>query len=249
MSEGSPGFTPPADCGGDLDPDKLWIAAKADVIDVHEPEKGKWKYVILDGAPFGWKGKYNKLLVPKVRVTGIECAKILQPDALNVWKYAWEQAKHDWPNVDVLVGINSYDGRTDNQLHIHLTALKKNIRTQLDGLSSQIHGVSEWNKSIHALGPGLNGKTYVYRIAYVDRIDTVNPFTLLDTNVAAKCTANDRFAQSLAIVARKSGGYFLIATQGEPDTKHGQPEHQPPLSSGGNWGTSTAEGLMDRNWS
>jgi CDP-diacylglycerol pyrophosphatase len=242
------GFTPPSDCGKDLDLDPLWVAAEAKIIDVHAPEPGKFKYVILDGAPFGWDGKYNKLLVPKVRITGIECATILQSDALNIWKWGWQDAQKAWPNVDILLGVNSYDGRTRNQLHVHLTALKRNIRDQLDKLSSKITGLKEWNDCIHELGPGLNGKTYVYRIAHVDRIDTVNPFNLLDQYVAAKCTPNDRFAQSLAVVAGTKGGYYLLATQGPPDTTHGQPQHKPVLSSGGNWGTTTAEGLMDRNW-
>lgn len=260
MTEGSPGFSPPADCGSEDDHgprEKLWEAVKK------APDLLHHGYVVFGGDIMGFKGSYNGLLVPKERIKGIECPKVVAAGAQNFWTSAWEKARGlNLPEPRTLVSVNSMTGRTEDQLHFHLTVLKKEVREQLDKLSASSLKIDNWNNGRHILfaTDGKNDDTYVYRIAHVDNLDT-NPFTLLDKYVAKRVDAkvgpyDDRFDQSLAIVKGPNGaGFYLIATQGQPSQKtHGQPVHLPDLdlvdkTSGKRYfGTTTAEALIDRDW-
>lgn len=259
MTEGSPGFTPPADCGKDDDSGKtnprykLWDDAKAS----HDPLHPA--YAVFGGEIMGFKPVGNGLLVPTVRIMGIECPKVVGPNAINYWTSAWHHAQAlNLPKDRVLVSVNSKAGRTQDQLHFHLTVLKSEVRAQLDKLDPKSLDIRTWNSNIHVLHAkdGKDDDTYVYRIARVDSLDT-NPFDLLNDHVATQKdshgnTYNDRFAQSLAIVNGTGGaGYYLIATQGKP-SEQGQPWHQPELDiregSDHFYGTTTVEALIDRNW-
>jgi CDP-diacylglycerol pyrophosphatase len=251
------GYTPPSDCGNDDDHssrDQLWVDAKKTPDPLHHG------YVVFGGSVMGFKGAYNGLLVPKTRITGIECPKVVDPHAQNYWPSAWEKAKGlNLREPKILVSVNSMDGRTQDQLHFHLTVLKSDVRAQLDNLDTTKLGIGTWNSNLYILATtDEQGKddSYVYRIAHVDDIDT-NPFILLNDHVATQKdshgnTFNDRFAQSLAIVkGTKGAGFFLIATQGQPS--HGAPQHLPDLDlkdkTGKHiYGAKTVEALIDRDW-
>lgn len=260
MTEGSLGFTPPADCGNDDDNDKteprnhLWVEVKK-VRDLHPNG-----YVVFAPGFMGFKLDYNGLLCPTLRIKGIECPKVVGQGAKNYWPIAWDKAKGvNLRESRVLVTVNSLDGRTQDQLHFHLTVLKADIRTQLDQLDPAKLPVGKWNEQLHVLHAkdGQNDDTYVYRVAYVDSIDA-NLFDTLDKNVATQQDSsghryNDRFAQLLAVVrGPKDVGFFLIATQGRPHP--GQPEHEPKLEVYDTqlkktyYGAKTVEALIDRDW-
>jgi CDP-diacylglycerol pyrophosphatase len=250
--DGTAGFSPPSDCDKDVahgDRKRLWELAKL------APDLGHPGYVFLGGDFFHLRKEANQLLVPKIRITGIECSKILGTTLPNYWQGAWDEASKGFgKNADILLGINSYDGRTEDQLHIHLTGLKKDIRAQLDKLDMTKLGIGTWNSNIYVLHTkdGTKDDTYVYRVAHVDNLKT-NPFTLLDDHVATQKDSgghpyNDRFAQSLAVAAgTNGGGYFLIATQGAP-SQQGQPPHIPDLARKPYYGGKTFEALRDPNW-
>lgn len=256
MTEGSPRFVPPSDCGKDSDTGgrySLWDAAKAS----HDPRHPA--YAIFGGEVMGFKAVGNGLLVPTVRIMGIECPKVVGPGATNYWTPAWRHAQAlNLPKGRVLVSVNSMFGRTKDQLHFHLTVLKKEVREQLDKLDPKSLDIRNWNSNLHILHATdkvTDDDSYVYRIAQVDNLDT-NPFDLLNDHVATQKDShgnpyNDRFDQSLAIVNATHSGYYLIATQYKP-TQQGQPWHQPELDmrEGGNhyYGTNTVEALIDRNW-
>jgi CDP-diacylglycerol pyrophosphatase len=252
--DGAPGFTPPSDCGDKHDRgprDHLWVDAEK------TPDPLRNGYVIFDGGVMGFSKKFNGLLVPKIRITGIECSKVVGQGAQNYWVSAWKKEHFTkLPGNYKFLGVNSFDGRTQDQLHIHMTALQRQARTQLDNLDTKSLSLSKWNSNIFTLT--AQQETYVYRIAHVDNLDT-NPFDLLDKYVATQKDSagkpyNDRFAQSLAVTEGPNGaGFFLIATQGKP-SQPGQPPHAPdlaiydPQAKKNHYGTSTVEPLMDRNW-
>jgi len=224
--------------------------------------------VVFQPGFIGFKLDYNGLLCPSDRVKGIECPKVVAQGAKNLWPIAWDKASPlNLAKPKVLVTVNSMDGRTQDQLHFHLTVLKNDIRTQLDKLDPSKLSLSNWNKSLHILyttnTETHKDDTFVYRIAYVDNLKDTDPFTLLNEYIALQKDSkgrpyNDRFAQSLAIVKGPNGaGFFLIATQGQP-TQKDQPVHQPDLDLQGTdpqtqkpkryFGTTTVEALIDREW-
>jgi CDP-diacylglycerol pyrophosphatase len=226
QSDGS-GFTPPHDCGDPNDTkEKLWTDVKGRTKDNKGPniavvEQGGLAYALHNGNREGETYKYNLLVIPTSRVKGIECDRILNPkDVLNLWKYAWTDARKQFgSSEDVMLGVNSIAGRSHDQLHIHLTGFNNDFRKQLDQLNIPTD-LNKWNDSVHALGDKL------YRIVRVKSLDD-NPFTLLQDYVAKKY--QDRFDQSLAVVAGpKNEGFYLIATQG-PANLPGQQPHEPDL--------------------
>jgi CDP-diacylglycerol pyrophosphatase len=239
------GFTPPAGCGSADDTDSLWTDVKGRTPGNKGPNikivkiSDQLGYALHDGNKVGEKHKYNLLVIPTERITGIECDKILDPqEVLNLWKYAWDDARDKFGKEDIMLGINSKDGRSHNQLHIHLTGLKGDIRKELDKLANVPTDLNKWNESMYVLGD------HAYRIVRVKSLDT-NPFNLLQDNVVKKF--QDRFQQSMAVVAdTKDGGFYLITTQGAPEK--GQPQHAPELKvdQGGKkyYGSKAIDDLM-----
>src|SRR6266536_3338085 len=77
-----------------------------------------------------WAGAAHYLLVPTVRIPGIESSELLTPAAPNYWAYAWQARSFlddavgkAVPRTVVGMAINSAQGRTQDQLHIHIGCL------------------------------------------------------------------------------------------------------------------------------
>lgn len=248
LPQGDQSPYPPSDCGSKSDDDSLWkdvdgVNPKRKGPNLEVVEEGNLSYALHDGNRKGENHKYNLLVIPTARITGIECDQILNPkDVLNLWSAAWGKAKEQFGKslkpTEWMLGINSKFGRSHNQLHVHLTGVDKNIRTQLDKLTNVPTDLTKWNDSLYVLGD------HAYRIVKVKSLET-NPFTLLQDHVAQKF--KDRFDQSLVVVADARDGYYLIATQGKPKVT-GQPAHEPDLKirEGSNtyYGTEAIDSLM-----
>ena len=258
-----PGFTPPSDCGKPTDTGdrfSLWDDVKDATPDKPHPNKAvvipdtkkAFGYAVKNGDTDKIKGPYNLLLIPApvskakmadARITGVECPRILQPDALNLWHFAWEEAKKfpakpGGQKPDLMLGINAKDGRKKDQLHIHLTALQHTARETLNGLKIPTDP-SAWNTSIFSVMGNA------YRILHVQNLDT-NLFELVHKHVATKGKNNDMFQQALAVVSAPNNGYYVLNTQGKPDTKASQPEHDPELRHDKDFGTPAIDKLIDR---
>jgi CDP-diacylglycerol pyrophosphatase len=83
-------------------------------------------------------GPYQFLLIPTVRVAGIESPAMQRADAPNYFAAAWaarrwveRYAGHPLPREALSLAINSRYGRSQNQLHIHIDCLKPAVRTSL----------------------------------------------------------------------------------------------------------------------
>jgi CDP-diacylglycerol pyrophosphatase len=83
-------------------------------------------------------GATQVLLIPTARVTGIESAALLAPHAPNyVWdawqarSYVVKLAGKPIPRDDLALAINSIDGRSQNQLHIHIDCIRADVSAAL----------------------------------------------------------------------------------------------------------------------
>ena len=126
------------------DPNKLWEIVHGecvpgevkignpkpcDAVDLrHGVSKG---YAILKDKV----GLAQYLLIPTARITGIESPKVLAPNAANYFSQAWrrrsffERRLHfRVPREDISLAINSAEGRTQNQLHIHIDCVRPEVR-------------------------------------------------------------------------------------------------------------------------
>ncbi|MCE5289085.1 MAG: CDP-diacylglycerol diphosphatase [Nocardiaceae bacterium] len=254
----NPNFTPPSDCGNPTDTGNrfsLWDDVKnatpsnphSNLAVVIPDAKKAFGYAVKNGDP-GGKMQYNLLFIPapvskpkmpQARITGVECPRILQPDALNLWHFAWQEAKTRFKaGTDLMLGINAKDGRQKDQLHIHLTAFHEDARKTLNGLTIPTD-LSAWNTSAFVVMDN------VYRIVRIHNLDT-NVFELVHKHVATTGKNNDMFQQALAVVSAPNNGFYVLNTQGKPDTTAGQPEHIPELRQGKYFGSSNIERLIYR---
>jgi CDP-diacylglycerol pyrophosphatase len=120
------------------------------------------------------------LLIPTARISGIEDAVILSPDATNYWNAAWnvryfveERVHSALPRDAISLAINAMTGRTQNQLHIHIDCIRPDVRDALAGGLDKVGPV--WTP----FPTSLVG--HDYRAIRINQatLDGVNPFDVL----------------------------------------------------------------------
>ena len=99
---------------------------------VYDPQDG---YALLKD--LAGHGQY--LLIPTRKVPGIEDPSLLQTDTPNYFSEAWAERHrvsegYGFPVSDdhLSLAINSRDGRTQDQLHIHIDCLTPYVRGEID---------------------------------------------------------------------------------------------------------------------
>jgi CDP-diacylglycerol pyrophosphatase len=124
-------------------------------------------------------GQTQYLLIATARTSGIESPALLQPGAPNYFADAWQaqsfvDAKLDrtLPREDISLAINSVDGRTQNQLHIHVDCIRADVRDALEKQQSAIG--TAWSPYPQALA----GHYYLAMRVPGEAL-TLNPFQLV----------------------------------------------------------------------
>ena len=159
-------------------------------------------------------GATQFLLIPTARVTGIEDPAVRAPRAPDYFAAAWAargnvEALLDraLPRRDLSLAVNSIDGRTQNQLHIHIDCVRADVR---DALAAQTR----------ALGPRwtpfplpLAAHRYLVRFVASQDLRGVNPFVLLADGVPAARAAMGRMTLVAVGATDASGrpGFALLA--------------------------------------
>jgi CDP-diacylglycerol pyrophosphatase len=157
-------------------------------------------------------GDTQFLLMPTARIAGIESPEILAPGSPNYWNAAW-QARHfvderthrTMPRETISLAINSADGRTQNQLHIHIDCLRLDVQAALREHAGDIG--TTWGQ----FPAKLSGHDYMaMRIDRPDLGDT-NPFVLLADGIPGARTDMARYT---LVVVGDPGGFVLLAGHG-----------------------------------
>jgi CDP-diacylglycerol pyrophosphatase len=158
-------------------------------------------------------GATQFLLIPTVRIAGIESPEVLAPNAPNYWDRAWRArllteklAGKALPREALSLAINSPFARTQDQLHIHIDCVRRDVR---DALAANRDAIGEaWD----AFPVPLAGRRW--RAFHVDGADlgTIDPFRLLakgDPDAGA-----DMGKHTLAVVGitwgNKVAGFALL---------------------------------------
>ncbi len=83
-------------------------------------------------------GDTQFLLIPTARISGIESPLLLSPGAPNYFAEAWAatalvdaRLHRTLPRNDFALAVNSRDGRSQDQLHIHVDCIRADIRAAL----------------------------------------------------------------------------------------------------------------------
>ncbi|WP_051516844.1 CDP-diacylglycerol diphosphatase [Herbaspirillum sp. RV1423] len=156
-------------------------------------------------------GAAQYLLIPTARLAGIESRDLLQADAPNYWRYAWEQ-RH---RVGEMLGrplepsqlgleVNSAAARSQLQLHIHIDCVRADMPGVLRAHRNDPFG--QW------MPLALDGHTYSVMRLPGEALQTQDPFKLAAARSAY--AAGAMAAQSLLLTGARfddgGEGFYLV---------------------------------------
>ena len=164
------------------------------------------------------------MIIPTKKVTGIEDPQVFELPFLDFWEYGWQvsQKYPGEPPARIGMAINSEHGRTENQMHIHISCLRPDVRKVLTAKDRKIGNDPEKSRKLK-----LPPQNHSYRAVKVTGLaGKSSPFEVIQAFPGAKGTMA---AQSIALAATpKDGEFYVLDTQ-----YHGK-------------GTGSAEELLDQ---
>lgn len=154
------------------------------------------------------KGCGHFLLVPDVPVQGIEVDALYSKESPDYWQKAWNAGRGLVPDDKLALAVNSFYGRTREQLHIHMAFLAGGVRENLDKLTGFPSTTTLFGHSyaVHRLpGSTLSGET--------------DPFRYAESH-ASSCP--DRRRRTLAVTRGPEGSFLLLIGCAENGGGHGE---------------------------
>ena len=163
-------------------------------------------YVVLKDQ----NGPLQYLLLPGAKITGIESPALLEAKTPNFFLQAWQARgvmarRYGHPIDDSMISlaINSEWGRTQNQLHIHLSCLRPDVRQQLQAADGRI--TPRWQPLT------LDGQPWLARRVTQEELAQRGAFRLLAEGVPGAKEAMGHYG--LTMVRAKSGDFLLLAIE------------------------------------
>ena len=162
------------------------------------------------------KGGAHFLLIPTRTISGIESPEVRTHGALNYFESAWEArevltgvAGHSVSRDAVGMAVNQVHSRSQDQLHIHISCLRKSV---YDTLHDQAHRIgNRWSP--------LNMNGFEYRAIRVmgRNLGARNPFEILADRLPGAKNAMGDFTLLVAGMEFKDGpGFALVAGSSVP---------------------------------
>jgi len=205
--------TPAAACVVARPPNSLWSLARCCAQDLSSDRYCRYHsqddhFIILKDNSADKPNAY--LIIPTTRVTGIEDRQIFAPPVADLWAHGWRQAQIflNKPAADTGLAINSGFGRSQDQLHIHISCVRGDVAQALADDDEKIGG--DPAKPVELpLGP----QNHVYRVIKVASLTAASPFDLAAAMSGAKA---DMAEQGIAVVGSKTPGlYYVLNTRHE----------------------------------
>lgn len=155
-------------------------------------------------------GPLQYLLMPIEKITGMESPIILEPTTPNLFADAWQQRsllekKRGTPIADsaLSLAINAQYGRTQNQLHIHISCLRPDVRQRLDALSPGLN--EQWQPAT------LRKHRYLIRTLSTAELAQQSAFIRLATEVPDARSEMGKYG--MALTALPDGRLALLALE------------------------------------
>ncbi|HLH90319.1 MAG TPA: CDP-diacylglycerol diphosphatase [Xanthobacteraceae bacterium] len=161
-------------------------------------------------------GNTQFLVIPTARVTGIEDPALLAANAPNYWAPAWgarfyvfARAHQELPRDAIGLAVNSMQGRSQNQLHIHVDCVRPDLRRYLLRHARRIG--PRWGD----LGEAVNGHRYLAMRVPNRDLAGLDPFEVLARNIPA---ARQHMGNWTLVVVGLPRGFVLLAGHVNPAT-------------------------------
>jgi CDP-diacylglycerol pyrophosphatase len=164
------------------------------------------------------------VIVPTVRIAGVEDTSLQSPGAPNFFEDAWEARKYVLDRAprqlkrdEVGLAVNSKAGRTQDQLHIHVDCVNMDVRRALKNWGAKIQ-FNVW--SPFRLNP--TAPQYLVLKLKRDDLEGINVFKLAAEGLAIQSHTLDSMiiaAIGASFPDGKNGFYLLAALTGSSDGK------------------------------
>ena len=165
------------------------------------------------------EGVAQYLAIPTRKVTGIEEAFLLTPEAPNYFAAAWAQRGRLDAKLGkalareaVAITVNSAYARTQDQLHLHIDCLRPDVMAALKA------DAGGFDDTFRPMAEALNGRIYFARRLLSADLADARPFALLADGVEG---AKDHMNyETLAVVGASfegKPGFILLADHAELD--------------------------------
>ncbi len=209
-------------CGNESDNIDLWNdvknaspTSKGNNIKVVFPNNDKnLGYAMHDGTE-PTKTKYNYLLISAIREQGIECPNLLESGAPEYFRDAFENIDLLPANTDWALGIESANNRSRNQLHIHVSRLQSQARTDIDAAAKSIAGDEKGWANAHI---SVMGKQFrAWNASSMDH----NLFSVLDREIVSPLKGSMGNETLLVTANHKGSGYIVLNSDKVSDLKPG----------------------------
>ncbi|WJV55259.1 CDP-diacylglycerol diphosphatase [Prodigiosinella aquatilis] len=158
------------------------------------------------------RGPYHDLLIPSTKITGIESPVLLQNNTPSFFAAAWnyrgyivKEIGKPVKNEYLSLSINSQYGRSQNQLHIHISCLRPEVYYTLHEQSTAIS--THWQP----LGVELQGHKYLAIKLTTTDLTQSDPFKTLYRYVHRQDDSMGNYG--LAVVFTPSGDPILLANR------------------------------------
>jgi CDP-diacylglycerol pyrophosphatase len=157
------------------------------------------------------------LAIPTRRVTGIEDPFVLDPASPDYFAFAWAardalaaRLGRTLRREDVSIAINSAFARSQDQLHLHLDCIDKDVAATLAG------DLGSFDEVWRPMAEPLKGRVYWARRVLSDDLSGVRPLVLLaDDAPDAKAHMADESLIAIGATFAGKAGFVLLADRAE----------------------------------
>ena len=161
-------------------------------------------------------GPTQYLVIPTVRSSGIDDPAILAPETPNYFAAAWrarsfvdQQTGFALPREWLSLAINSAFARSQDQLHIHVDCVSREVHRALAEHAAAVG--PDWAP----FPVSLAGHRYEARWVGGDELDGVDPFTLVANDIPG--ARADMAARTIVVVGAATG-FVVLTDQADPAT-------------------------------
>jgi CDP-diacylglycerol pyrophosphatase len=162
------------------------------------------------------KGGAHFLLIPTRTISGIESPEVLAHGSLNYFESAWRAREvlsnavaRSIPRDAVGMAVNQVHSRSQDQLHIHISCLRRTVYDTLRARAGQIG--RRWSPLI------MGGYEYQAIRVMGQELGARNPFELLADHLPGAKKAMGDFTLLVAGMEFKEGpGFVLLAGKAVP---------------------------------
>ena len=155
------------------------------------------------------KGGAHFLLIPTRTISGIESPDVRGAGALNFFAAAWEAryvlagaVGHAVPRTAVGMAVNQHRARSQDQLHIHLSCLSREVH---DALQSRAQELSQGWSTV-----AIDGARYEALRIMGSELGASNPFELLAARLADAGHTMDEYTVLVAGMQFEQGPGFAV---------------------------------------